>query len=190
MRKLVYLGACSVDMFIARPDGSYDLLLQEGEHMTDLLDSFPETMPGHLRDVLGIRGENKRFDAILMGRGTYEEASKVGLTNPYPHMHQYVFSQSMRERPDPRVELVSEDAVARVNCLKQESGKDIWLCGGSTLAATLFDQIDELILKVSPILLGSGKSLVAGGIKPTGLVPIESKSYRNGVILLHYRLQH
>jgi len=66
MRKLTYYVACTVDRFIAREDGSFDFFLTEGE----LLASFPETVPGHLRDALGVSGEGRWFDAVLMGRAT------------------------------------------------------------------------------------------------------------------------
>lgn len=190
MRKLIYYVACTVDRFIAREDGSFDFFLAEGEHFADLIDSFPETIPSNMRDAMGVSGENKRFDAVLMGRKTYEVGSKFGLTNPYSTMKQYLFSRSMKESPDQNVELVSEDAVRFVKRLKQQTDKDIWLCGGSDLAATLFPEIDEIILKVNPVLLGAGLPLFSGGIKQTALELIDSKIYSNGFMIVHYRVKH
>ncbi|MBB4713735.1 dihydrofolate reductase [Streptomyces luteogriseus] len=40
-------------------------------------------------------------------------------------------------RPDPAVELVADDPVARVRELKQEGDKDIWLIGGAEPANAL-----------------------------------------------------
>ncbi|MBD2162807.1 dihydrofolate reductase [Calothrix membranacea FACHB-236] len=190
MRELKYYVACTVDRFIAREDGSFDFFLMEGEHVADLLEKFPETIPVHFRDKLGITAENQYFDAVVMGRRTYEVGLKENITNPYPQMQQYIFSRTWKESPDQTVELVSTDPVVRVKELKQQPGKDIWLCGGGDLATTLFNEIDELILKVHPILLGSGIPLFSGFIELTSLQLTSSKIYNNGFMLLHYRLKH
>lgn len=153
MRKLVYYVACSVDRFIARTDGSFDFYLTEGQHLADLVESFPETVPGHLRAIIGVTAENQQFDTVLMGRATYEVGLKEGVTSPYPHLNQFLFSRTLNQSPHPNVQLVTGSAVATVRQLKQTPGKDIWLCGGGELATSLFPEIDELILKVNPIPL-------------------------------------
>jgi dihydrofolate reductase len=86
MRKLVYYVACTVDGFIARTDGSFDGFQTEGEHLADLFASFPETVPAHLREALGVHGPNRHFETVLMGRATYDVGAKLGFTNPYPHL--------------------------------------------------------------------------------------------------------
>jgi dihydrofolate reductase len=107
MRELKYYVACTVDRFIARPDGSFDFFLAEGEHLTDLFAAFPETVPAHLRDTLGVRAGNRVFDAVLMGRRTYQVGLDVGVTSPYPHLRQYLFSRTLTASPDEEVEIVS-----------------------------------------------------------------------------------
>jgi dihydrofolate reductase len=188
MRELTYYVASTVDGFIADPDGAFDAFLAEGEHLADLFAEFPETVPGHLRDAVGVRGENRAFDAVLMGRGTYDVGLALGVTSPYPHLRQYVFSRSLPASPDPAVTLVAGDAVAAVRSLKREPGRGIWLCGGGDLAAQLLPEIDQLILKVNPVLLGAGIPLFAGGA--AGAVPLAlpaSRVYPNGFVLQRYR---
>jgi dihydrofolate reductase len=190
MRKLKYYIACTVDGFIAREDGSFDCFPMSGEHFADLFDTFPETFPAHFHEALGISfSGNKQFDAVLMGRNTYEVGLKIGLTNPYPSLKQYVFSHSMKASPDRNVELVSDDAVGLVKKLKQETGKDIWLCGGGELAATVVSEIDEMIVKLNPVVIGAGIPVFARAIAPTNLELVDRKIYSNGFMLLHYRLQ-
>ncbi len=190
MVELKYYIACTVDRFIARLDDSFDFFSMEAEKTADLIKKFPETIPAHFRQQLGITAENQCFDTILMGRRTYEIGLKEGISNPYPHLKQYLFSHSLKKSPDPNVELVSSDAIAFVKELKRRSLKDIWLCGGGNLATVLFPEIDEMILKVDPIILGEGIPLFAGVVKQTGLELSKSKIYKNGFMLLYYRLKH
>lgn len=170
MRKLVYYVASTVDGFIARKDGSFDCLLNEGEHVTDYLASFAW------------------FDTVLMGRKTYEVGLQFGVTNPYPMLRQFVISQTMTAAPDPNVELIRDDVIARVEALKAAAGKDIYLCGGAELATRFFQAglIDEVILKLNPLLLGTGIGLVTGLDHHLDLTLTKHKVYENGVILLFY----
>ena len=192
MRALTYYVACTVDGFIAAPDGSFDAFLSEGPHFADLFAECPETVPGHLRALVGVPADaaNRHFDTVLMGRHTYEVGLAVGATSPYAHMRQYVFSRTMREPPDPAVRLVRGDALDAVRQLKREPvGKGIWLCGGGALAAALLPEIDELVLKVNPILLGAGIPLFAGAPSTrVALEPAGGRSYENGFMLVRYRL--
>jgi dihydrofolate reductase len=192
MRKLVYYVACTVDGFIARADGSYDCFLWEGEHYADLVREFPETFPAHARGAFGVDADapNRHFDAVLMGRSTYEVGLAVGVTNPYPQMRQYLFSRSLPESPDREVELVSGDALEKVRALKREGGKDIWLCGGGELATHLFPEIDEMILKVNPVLIGRGIPIFRGEVGPAAVEEAESKGYGNGFRMTRYLVRH
>ncbi len=174
MRSLKYYIACTVDSFIAHEDSSVEGFIYEGEHVDDYLKSF---------DL---------FDTVLMGRKTYEYGLNLGVTNPYPTMKQFVFSRTMGTSPDENVTLVSENIVEFVKELKNVNGKDIYLCGGAKLATMLFVEnlIDQIILKINPVLFGSGISIFSGAINQTNLELINSKTYNNGVVLLHYQVKN
>ena len=72
--------------------------------------------------------------------------------------------------------------------LKGRPGKGIWLCGGANLASELFahDLVDQLLLKLNPLVIGSGIPLFSSVIQPQALELTQSKTYDNGVIQLHY----
>jgi dihydrofolate reductase len=124
-----------------------------------------------------------------MGRKTYDIGLPFGVTSPYPHLTQYVFSRSMAKTRSPEVTLVNSDPLEYVRRLKQEPGRDIWLCGGGVLAAAVFSEIDELILKVNPVILGNGIPLFDGPVAEADLSLEEVKSYPNGFMLTRYRVR-
>lgn len=188
MRKLTYLIACTADGFIAQEDGSLDVFPMAGEHLPFIAREYPETIPGHLRQDLGVCGENRHFNSVLMGRHTYEVGSALGITSPYPHLQQFVISSTMEESPDPSVLLVRRDPVALVRALKQEPGLGIWLCGGARLAGALYNEIDDLVLKVNPIVLGIGTPLFRGARDPTRLELAGCQTFAGGVAVHHYRV--
>ncbi|MGH3902302.1 MAG: dihydrofolate reductase family protein [Pseudonocardiaceae bacterium] len=187
MRSLVYLVACTLDGYIAGADGTFDFFPFEGPQVADLLAEFPEMIPGHFREMVGITAENQRFDTVLMGRATYEVGEADGIASPYPHLRQILVSSSTSSAPDSQIEVIAENVITHVQALKKQPGKDIWLCGGGRLAASLVDEIDELILKMHPILLGSGIPLFVGPVGPRPATMTDHKIYPNGFALLRYR---
>ncbi|MDC0711593.1 dihydrofolate reductase family protein [Stigmatella sp. ncwal1] len=170
MRKLKYHVATTADGFISREDGSWDFFPTEGGHIPEFVESL------------------NTYGAVLMGRKTYEVGLKVGVADPYPQLDSYVFSRTLKESPSPRVKLVSSDAAAVVRTLKEQPGRDLWLCGGGELATVLFAEglVDEVILKLNPLLLGSGTPLLAHLKEPSRMELLSTKVYRGGVVLLHY----
>lgn len=145
--------------------------------------------------MLALAGESER------GRQSYSPPLRAGpaststtsrcATDPHPTLKQYVFSSTMKEVLDENVTLVSENAAELVGGSKNEAGKDIWLAGGTSLATTLFSEglVDELILKVNPVLFGSGVSLFPATVEQTRLELTDSKIYKSGVALLRYRVK-
>ena len=191
MPKLVYLIASTIDGFIADPSGAdpsgpEGLFRTERDYLDHLIEEYPETMPGPARPILGIQAENKRFDAVVMGRATYEIGVQAGITSPYPHLRQYVVSRTMTERPDPAVEVIAGDPVTALRELKRAEGKDIWLCGGGKLAGALRPEIDELIVKLHPVVAGSGVPLFDASFQPFRFRLAATHACPSGVLLLTY----
>jgi dihydrofolate reductase len=188
MRKLTYYVACTVDGFIARENGSFDFFPASGEHLSHIVAEYPETVSTHLRPAMGVTAPNRHFDAVLMGRQTYAVGLAMGITSPYSHLRQYLVSSTLTASPDRAVELISADPVGAVRALKQQGGLGIWLCGGASLAATLFGEIDELILKINPVILGSGIPLFRRQEQPVGLELTEARRFAGGVAIHRYRI--
>ena len=184
MRSLVYHVNVSIDGFIADTEGSADRLVQTPELVAAVFRDYPETCPAHVRDLLGVAGEARHFDTVVMGANTHQPALDAGLTSAYPHLAQYVVTH--RALPDDPTVTAVDDPVAVVRDLKQQDGLDVWLCGGGDLAGQLADEIDELHLKVSPVVLGGGVPLVGRGASLPAMSLRASRELPDGVLLNRY----
>ncbi|GAB49332.1 dihydrofolate reductase family protein [Mobilicoccus pelagius] len=187
MRDLVYYVATSIDGFIADVDGDFSAFPQDPATLAALFDRYPETCPTHARTALGVSGQSRRFDTVIMGYRTYEPALAAGLPGgAYPHLRQIIATH--RSVPDtPNLAAISGDLPAHIARLKGQPGRDIWLCGGADLAAQLIDHIDEFQIKVNPVVLGSGIPLVSMSGPSVGFRLTGSELLPGGVALLTYR---
>lgn len=187
MRKLVYYVAASIDGYIADLNGDFSAFPQSPDTLQELFARYPETCPVHVREALGVTGEARRFDAVIMGRRTHQPALDAGLLDgAYPHLAQYVVTHEPLPS-SPSVQRVDRDPAGFIADLKRQPGKDIWLCGGGNLAAQLLDAIDEIQIKVNPILLGEGIPLIRGSKAPLSLELAESEQLPGGIVLNSYR---
>ncbi|MDV6375921.1 dihydrofolate reductase family protein [Deinococcus arenicola] len=189
-RRLVYFIACTLDGCIATQGGDTDFFETGGAYLAELAAAFPETFPTHARTALGIDAVGQHFDTVLMGRKTYDPALQLGISSPYAHLRQYVFSRHLPPSEDPAVTVVSDSPVALVQSLKAEqTGCDIWLCGGGELAGQVLPEIDEVILKLNPVVIGAGLPLFGSDSGLGRFDLVESQSLSGGVMLLHYRVR-
>ncbi|MFI8424766.1 dihydrofolate reductase family protein [Streptomyces sp. NPDC085460] len=189
MRKLTYYIACSIDGFIGDPQGDASSMYAfvNEEYMAWMNAEYPETVPTQMREALGIDSDNKHFDTVIQGLGSYRIGLDAGLTSPYGHLREYVATRSLTESPDPNVELIADDLVGRIRELKaEEGGLGIWLCGGSTIAGELVDEIDELIIKTYPQVYGSGMPMFGAGFEPRDFELGSVRTFDNGVLVRTY----
>lgn len=169
MRKVIYYLTASLDGFIARPDGTVDWLLEaEGEDF-----GFAEFF--------------ETIDTVVMGRKTYETALSFG-PYPYSSKRSFIFSQSMTQSD--HAQIVQTSVTEFVSEQKKQSGKDIWLVGGAEIAKAFFEAnaIDQLIVFVQPILLGTGLPIVQSPGRDLKLRLIASQEYPAGLMRLDYQV--
>ena len=99
-----------------------------------------------------------------------------------------VFSRTLDRAGWNNTRLVRDDNKKECAKLKQQSGKDIFIFGSASLAATFKELglIDEYRIMISPILLGQGNSLFKPSEKRLELRLIKTKIFRSGNVLLCY----
>lgn len=188
MRKLTYYMAVSIDGVIEGPGGEIDFYPLADDHQRHMMEEYPDVLPAHARTALGIEAENTRFDTVVMGRRTYDPALREGIVSPYTHLRQYVFSRTLTASPSPDVEIVSSDPVAKVRELKREPLElDIYLAGGADLAGQLLDEIDRIVLKLYPVVAGSGLRLFEGAtFRPAEFSLTSHQVFSNGTTVHTY----
>ena len=175
MRKVILQLATSLDGFIEGPQGEYDWCFTDQDYgMADFL---------------------KRIDTIFLGRKTYDMMKDMPVNPDDPftaslaHVKQYVFSNTLDTIPDQTAyHLINTDSVHWIRQYKESTGKDIWLFGGAGLTRSLFESklVDELILAVHPVLLGSGKSFAQGLNERVKLHFEGSTNYDSGLVMMRY----
>jgi dihydrofolate reductase len=186
MRQLVYYVGMTIDGFIAAPDGSVDFFPVTQDVLDFIVEEYPDALPTHVREQFGVHVPNPNFDVGVQGRITYEAALEIGITSPYGQLREYVVSTNAKESPDPAVEMISTDVVGRIRELKAEDGKDIYLIGGARLAGTLLPEIDKLVIKLYPVVAGSGVPLFTTDFSPTYFELTGTRTLHNGTAILTY----
>ena len=174
-----YLVASSLDGFIATADDNLDWLLQ--------FDGFAggqESYDGFMADV----------GCIVMGGDTYAWLRKHEPGNwPYPSTPCWVFTHhehSALKGAD--VTFVRGPVAEFVDDLRAGAGdKNVWIVGGGVLAAQFADAgaLDEIIISIIPVVLGTGKAVlpVAGPTAPLEL--LSTHTMGRGIVELRYRFE-
>nr|WKN40128.1 dihydrofolate reductase family protein [Tunicatimonas sp. TK19036] len=128
----------------------------------------------------------------LLGRKTFEiwEDYWPHHTDFWPGINEgtkYVMSNTRKESDWKNTVFIK--SVSDIKKLKNLEGSDIQVWGSGELIQWLlkYDLIDELKLKIHPLILGKGKKLFDNGIIPAAFTLIESIVTSTGVILVHYK---
>jgi dihydrofolate reductase len=100
-----------------------------------------------------------------------------------------VFSKTLKEVTWQKSKLVEGNLIKEIHKLTQGEGPDIVIFGGGTIVQQLTNEglIDEYLIAVMPVILGTGKSLFKN-VKKCNLELLEARDFNSGNVLLHYRL--
>jgi len=177
MRKIILDLAVTLDGFIEGPNGEIDWCIMDDDMDFD----------GFLSSV----------DTIFYGRISYDawgnfkpESSADDVEkNLWSNVHskkKYVFSKQNRQ--DENATFINSGIQTKVEEIKKEAGKDIWLYGGASLIKTFIQSnlVDIYRISVHPIALGSGKPLFEDLTERLNLKLIKTNIFKSGVVQLIY----
>ncbi|MDJ0661547.1 MAG: dihydrofolate reductase family protein [Crocosphaera sp.] len=177
----VYIGT-TMDGYIARKNDSLDWLIE-----------FPNPKGidhGYFEFLSSI-------DTVIVGRKTYEEDLKYAKLNKGGkwvdgNNRIYVITANHNYVPQTEnTEVISQLDNKTIDKMKAESQKDIYVVGGGQTISELLKigAIDEMILCIFPIVIGSGISLFPEDTKETNFDFVKTESFETGLVTLTYKLK-
>jgi dihydrofolate reductase len=189
MAKLVVTMTMSLDGFFCGPGGELDWMTQvpDPEFSRDNVSFFDRfdrgfigypTASGMLPFWLNVASDPKAPDDLR------------ALAQAVNGLRPFLVSNREEPVPWPNAELLvvhdDEQLVAAVRKEKEKPGKDLGVPGGIRTAQTFarLGLVDEYVLTVHPVALGSGKRVFTRG---TSLELTGAKTYRSGLIRAAYR---
>lgn len=173
MSKIIYYVASSLDGFIAGKNDDISQFILQGE------------------GVEKYQNDLQQFETVIMGRRTYEFGFQYGLVPgqpAYPNMEHHIFSDSLQiDQLAPNVHIENR-SIERIKEIKSNAKTDIYLCGGGQFAGWLLDHqlIDQLKIKLNPIILGEGTQLFGTSTTPTKFNLVDKLSYKDSLTILTY----
>jgi dihydrofolate reductase len=137
-----------------------------------------------------------RADALLLGRRTWEIWEPYWPQhddNPFGHainaLPKYVPSTTLRNPAWNNTHVIDGDVEAAIRELKEKPGNELQVHGSGELLRWLLghDLVDELNLRIYPVLVGDGLRLFPERGQTHNLELIESRSTSTGVMIQTYR---
>ena len=140
----------------------------------------------------------ERADALLLGRRTWEIWETYwphhDQGDPVSHginvLPKYVPSTTLTDPTWQNTHVIEGDVEAAVRDLKAKPGRELQVHGSGVLLRWLLerDLVDELNLRVCPVVVGDGLRLFPERGQTHDLTLVESRSTPSGVTIQTYRL--
>jgi dihydrofolate reductase len=173
MRKIIAYLATSADGFIARHDGDVAWLDRAGAP-----------------DGYGMNAFLRSVDTIVMGRVTWETGQKLGGA-VMEGKRNIILSRTLPFHAVPGATVENVEPAEFAKRIQSEKGKNVWLMGGADVFGGFLSAgaLDELILHVVPVLIGTGISLLDATPREAGLKLRSTRKNAEGVVRLHYEIE-
>jgi dihydrofolate reductase len=185
MRKITVLSMITLDGVMQAPGGPQEDTSGDFKY-GGWTASYGDELFGEI-----MQEELKPAD-YLLGRKTFEIFASYWPQHAdfWPGINdgtKHVLSQSMEKSDWKNTVLLK--SVADIEKLKHSEGADIQVWGSSKLIHLLLthDLVDELRLKIYPVILGEGKKLFENGAMPAAFTLTESHVTSKGVIIANYK---
>ncbi|MBA3280325.1 MAG: dihydrofolate reductase family protein [Geodermatophilaceae bacterium] len=182
-RRIIVQEIVSLDGFVADASGGLDFF--------EVVSDYSEVNQENLAIM-------ETVDTLLLGAKTYqlfvdfwptaEDEPVADVVNSTPKI---VFSSTLGGAPWGRFDparVVAGDPVEHVRRMQQESGGDVMVWGSISLVQSLLAAglVDELQLRVLPIMLSSGRRLISEDSGEHRMALLQATPFSSGILALRY----
>jgi dihydrofolate reductase len=154
----------------------------------------PYRTPAGREAIIAAQGEN--FD-LLLGRRTYDiwssfwpKAPSSAMADGLNAARKFVATHRPESLGWGPFESVGPDIVDDIRRIKSQDGPNLILWGSSTLTSTLLEHglVDEVVLVIYPIMLGTGKRFFAEGTPARSFELVSTNAMPSGIIFCTYKV--
>lgn len=174
MKNVVLYIAMSLDGYIADSKGSVDWIKGQSDSS-----EIPDTYSPFFKNI----------DTVILGKRTYDQIITELSPDewPYSGATTYVFTHSTSMTDTKDIKFTNANPCGLIGTLKEETGKNIWVCGGADIVNQLMkeDLIDIYHIAIIPVILGGGIRLFDTTDNQINLRLIETVNY-NGITEVIY----
>ena len=187
MKKLIFSMHTSLDGYVANAEGAMSWI-----NINDEIFDFVDTFTAQADYALYGRNTFNIMQSYWPTAADKENASKHEKVHShwFKEVNKMVLSKSMQQHEFENINVINEKLSENINQIKKQGGKNILIFGSPGAIQSLLNEglVDEFWLFVNPVILGSGHRLFKDGMASLKLNLMASKTFKCGVIALHYAI--
>lgn len=174
MKNVILYIAVSLDGYIADCQKSVNWIKGQDDS-TEMQDTYSTFFP--------------TVDTIIMGKNTYDQITTELSPEKWPYLGAKTYVFTHKKTNDTKdIIFTNENPSLLVKRIKQQEGKNIWICGGADIVNQLLieDLIDTFRISIIPVVLGGGIRLFEETNTMIDLRLVHTIQY-NGIIEAIYK---
>ncbi|OAS15075.1 dihydrofolate reductase family protein [Paenibacillus oryzisoli] len=187
MRKLVLFMHVSMDGYASDLNGALDWIPYNGE-----LQKYAEEVVAEVGSPVYGRTTYQMMEGYWPGvlKDPNSSSHEIEHAKWVQDVKKIVISGTLDKAEWNNTMLIKNQIAEEFKLLKEQSGKDLVIFGSPGAAKTLLELglIDEFLLTICPVVLGSGKS-VFEGVEKIKLKLLSSRTFESGIIATRYALE-